>query len=390
MANSRFSKVSTIYIYAIAGYDIKNEFCVYIGKTKTANLRKVLSYHRRKGKLTSPLFYDTSKPEIYLLESLHTNEATAYKHCVAWCRYFLENDIDVLCYPGTYEDAYDLLPETEEIYANISCHSVEATLLAPYSPSTNIPSSPAPISGEKSFRLSIRLRESEYNAFAQLCSDNDYTQREGLILLLSNVVGDPPATALIQEQKNTISHMETQIKQLSKTPRGVKTNQHLKNMLAFCQSGISQYIKCIFPDVLSTQSSRCHSWNEAVRQLSNRKEYHYPNKSGFFLMRFQYMCYGQSHRNNAPIFLYGIDITHDTPVLLRYYAKPEVSGVKPPHSPFFTKGTVFLVGCLVASGVADMYAAYPIPLESSFESNVCNPQVASIDDILQNALQRSL
>ena len=391
MARPLHDNIIVYYIYAVFCCSEENNFRIYIGKTKTDNLRKVLSYHRKRGTTATPLFQSAVSPNIYPLETITGNASTAYKHYIAWIRHFLENEYEPLCPLGVYEDAYDLFPDTEEIYHQISRYSIADLLSTPYTPpKVDTASSKPPIPSLVSSRLSIRIKADEYDAFVQFCNRNTFTQREGFAALLSFATEKDLTGTIIQEHKDTIAALKSQIAKLNQLPRGTKADQRLKDLLSFYQTGIMQYIDQFIPTQKNLTPASCYRWNKLSEILPDRKEYHYPQDSQFFLFRFELMCYGHSQRNNAPIFLFGRDLLRDTPVILRYYAKAHFLGVQPPHSPYFNCGTIFLAGCRVAEGVADLYAALPISLQ--VDSALNEPKIndlRSFDDILSDAINRT-
>ena len=378
-------------IYVIIRHSESEDPIVYIGKTRTSDLRKVLYYHRRKKKLAAPLFDSDTAPEIHLLETIEANKSIIYKHYIAWIRHFLENEYDVICPLGVYEDAYDLHPNTEEIYSRISKASIEELLAKPYvSPKAIKPQPSLSTPSKSSARLSIRIRQGEYDSFAKFCCDNGFTQREGFLLLLSFANESLISNTLIQEQKDTITALNAQIDKLRQIPRGIKADQRLKECFAFQQQGINQYIDYLFQEHCFSTPAHCCSWNYIDDLVFDRKDYHYPQCSGFFLFQFHSMCYGRNHHNNAPLFLYGTDVNSNTPVLLRYYAKPEFLGLRPPNNSLYQSGAIFLAGCQVKDGVADMYSAFPISISNNSTYEDAPEQVAlSFEDILLDATRRS-
>ena len=386
---SSYSKF--FYIYAIIAPSEDEDTYIYIGKTQTINLRKVLSHHRRKKTLAAPLFENGAAPDIYLLETINVNKAIAYKHYICWIRFFLENEYEPLCPLGSYEDAYDLFPDAEEIYHQISTHSVSELLATPYAvpkvdKAESKPSAPSKVSS----RLSIRTKPEEYDAFVQFCNRNSFTQREGFVALLSFATEKDLSSAIMQEQKDAIADLKSQINKLSQLPRGVKADNRLKELLSFYQSGIMQYIEQLNPIQITLAPAPCYRWSKLPEILPNHKEYHYPQDSQFFLFRFELMCYGHSQHNNAPIFLFGRDVILNTPILMRYYAKAHFLGVQPPYSPYFNQGTIFLTGCRIAKGVADLYTALPISLQVDSSLNktyIDEPR--SFEDILADAVNRT-
>lgn len=382
MGSRMHSEVRSYGVYAIVAYTPDEGDIVHVWRTRTTDLRKVLSNHRRKEGIMEPFFEDGVEAEIYLLERVEATLATTYRHVLAWSRYFADNEYEVIAPLKTYEAVFDLQPETEEIYRRICAVPISALLEHPY---RHIKAVTPPIEEKAeqeplSERLSIRLTPTEYRQFRQLSTRENLTYRETLVSLLAQHDKENlPAAALIRAQKERIERQQEEIEK-ARNPRGARTDERLKQALSFCQRGVRAYIRLICDRPRG--KPECPSWNQTVVSFPGRRLYQYPTEDGFFIFQLERMCYGRG--TNAAIFLYGLDLDRKKKVVLRYYDKKEYCGVKPPYNGFFLEGTQFLAGCRVAqSGAADLLAAFPIswPEETREER--------SLDDILSGAQYRS-
>ena len=117
----RYYKNKQFIIYAICFSFGKQ---IYVGKTlKHAVKSHYKDHYILRYSLTKDLF-ETAKstcviPKMYLLENLETTEVMAYRHCVAWIKYFMEHGFECIAYEGTKAAAENLLEESKDIYEKI-------------------------------------------------------------------------------------------------------------------------------------------------------------------------------------------------------------------------------------------------------------------------------
>ena len=117
-----------------------------------------------------------------VLESLECTGAEAYKHVVAWGRFFKKEGCTLLMAPKTIAACEDLLPETEEIYRKV-CAPV--TLEEVWR--RKIPIEKESAEAEKKHclkQMNIRVREDVIDWFKDFCRGEQLTQSEGLFKLL--------------------------------------------------------------------------------------------------------------------------------------------------------------------------------------------------------------
>lgn len=119
-----------IDIYVLIS-QISGEF--YVGKTKMGNGYNAYKEHVRYRKVCTKDLFERSDqekkfPRMYLLETVISSEKTAYRHCVAWVKYFAERNFTPLNKGDTLRYADDLLPETEAIFNKIKDVPLEEVL----------------------------------------------------------------------------------------------------------------------------------------------------------------------------------------------------------------------------------------------------------------------
>lgn len=131
-----------IDVYVIVSR-ISNEF--YVWKIKHPNTYQAYKDHvngnfGRTKDLFERSLQEKQMPRMYLLDTLATTEQKAYRHCLAWTRYFMEQGLTPLSTEYFLQNVSDLLPETEQLYDSIRDKpldlvlSEENTLVSDYHP----------------------------------------------------------------------------------------------------------------------------------------------------------------------------------------------------------------------------------------------------------------
>jgi len=97
---------------------------VYIDKAKSSQLKEAYKRHRYgRRTMTKNMFEEWQNsgtmPKMYLLEEVELTEREAYKHMLAWARYFHEYGFQLLCGKKFYSQVMDIHDETELIYHEI-------------------------------------------------------------------------------------------------------------------------------------------------------------------------------------------------------------------------------------------------------------------------------
>lgn len=128
--NDKYYIKKEIIIYAIL-FPGGNQ--IYVGKTlKRAIKNHYKNHYILRNSLTKNLFVQAKAnsivPKMYLLEELETVEVEAYRHCVAWIKYFEEHGFECIAHTGTKEYAKNLWENTREIYEEIQSRPIAQVL----------------------------------------------------------------------------------------------------------------------------------------------------------------------------------------------------------------------------------------------------------------------
>lgn len=106
---------------------------IFVWKTKKEQSYIIYKNHvRQQNKQTKDLFMRSEKekkfPQMYLLETIIATEETAFRYCVAWTKYFIQQGRKPLSKKIILAYTDDLLPETEEIFDKIKDLPIEQVL----------------------------------------------------------------------------------------------------------------------------------------------------------------------------------------------------------------------------------------------------------------------
>lgn len=393
MSNSAYEKPGTYTIYVIHATDDAGCGVVYVGRTRSRDLRRVLRYHREgRKRITAEDFSKelSVTPQIHVLSIIENCTAScAYRHNLAWYRHFDENGYDTLASEEFDFAAYTMQPETWQIYQEIKNTEIHPLLEQPYIPpkKKNDEIRIDDEHDEKMVQLNLKVKESVHKAFSSFCRSNNMVQREAFSVLLSNS-SDGVAAKIIQEQSRTIRDQLAEIKKLKELPRGAKADIRLKQALVFTKMVISRYLELMFPESTVAAPLKCVTWDSFVKMYPDRTTYDYPSEDGFFIMELEALCYGKGRY--SAVFIWGKDIESGCYRKLRYYPKREYVGLSLPKSPYLHRGVFLLVGYRIApDNAADLYAALPVIDNSSHlwsqAVEALEKERRSLDEIIQHS-----
>lgn len=400
MKSSSYKTIDRYIIYAITSKDEGGDDVAYIGKTCSSNLKRIWRYHRDgHSKLTADDFGKNAChtcPTFHILEVVEScTIALAYRHQIAWYRHADESGYITLSGEALDKAAYDMYPETQAIYDQISQKPFAAYLAqshsSPVPPAVQSPEIPIPIKEtQKTVQLNIRISEEEHAHFCEICNDNSLTQREAFAALLSNA-SETSAEQLIKQQRLTIEeHLRTidaLRREIKKTPRGANADIRLKTALSFCKEAINQYIKLILQETNDLPKAvKCKGWAQFVRSFPNARAYSYPTEDGFSVIRLDDLCYG--HGKYSAIFIWGTDTETGNKIKVRYYPKHDYIGIPFPHSPLVCEGITLLIGYRPAPDSAtDLYFAIPLVSQSlkfwSKTTGFAEEKKLSLDELIR-------
>ncbi len=106
---------------------------IYVGHTLKSAVKNHYKDHRiLRNRQTKGLFQEAKNrsliPQMYLLEELDTVAVDAYRHCVAWIKYFVEHGYRSIAQKTTNTYAETLLEDTRVIYDQIKNLPLEGVL----------------------------------------------------------------------------------------------------------------------------------------------------------------------------------------------------------------------------------------------------------------------
>ncbi len=243
-------------------------------------------------------------------------------------------------------------------------------------------------------RLSIRLTEAECGQFSSFCQENGVTQRDGLLMLLSQYDSDGNILSRrIQRQSDQILAQRHELVSLrTRKQEGSsdeKTSKKLLEYIHFYDKGLHQYASYVTDGLVIPQPLKCYSWNQFHASHGNFRDYEYPDEDCFVPVLVQHLCYGKG--SPAAVFLMGFNLSTGQKIRFRFYDRREYIGPHPVHSGQFFDGGCFLLGGKRAKdGACDLYFALQFPFcgERKDESERHVPQ-GRVEDILADATNRS-
>ena len=367
---------------------------VFVGQSRMKDLKKLFNYLRRENKKAAEFFETGITPHLFLLEDAYMPEDVAYKYRIAWTRYFLELDYDVIAYTKPYEDALDLYGLAEDIYKKIAQIPIEMVLQRMHVPVKELPVEERDTVRPERLtkRLSIRLTDSENKAFLDLCQANNLTQREAIQLLLANInKGMEVTTKVIQYQDRQIHRLKDENAKLKKVPRSVSAHKNLNEAFSFAKKGMIRYGYSLYEGRdLPGEKLGCVSWKDFVYVFPDHPEYSYPKEDSYFYFRVEALCYGKG--TYSAVFLYGSNCETGERVKIRFYPRPDYCGMNPAKSEFFRRGMCFFVGCRrIYPNVAELVLAFPMfeyAMAEQEEKDGSN-LVASVASTIESAKKRS-
>ena len=175
--DKRYTQVKDMAIYAImmpTGPEI------YIGKCEYRHLRNHYRDHYNLHKAQTKQLIEAVKkegqrPEMYLIEELEATEVEAYKHVVAWVKYFVENGRVSLNHTKTNAYADDLTPETSALYARIQYDSVEEYISDESRLFEDYGVKPARVNEDDDTIISFRVSEEEAERIKNMAEERGMT-----------------------------------------------------------------------------------------------------------------------------------------------------------------------------------------------------------------------
>lgn len=407
MNKEHYTEVKHHYIYIIY-HEI--DHATFIGKTYSSDPYTVLGAHLR-GERASTREDFGSDPDwndlvnFHILESLECTGAEAYRHVIAWCRFFEDANFLLIVPYGTARYSEYFQPETQAIYDTVCApFTVEEVLNREISLWEGKPcsTSPTPLSNDEGgdcnaalFQLNVRVTYDVSEGFKRFCKRMGVTQSNGLRLLLLSQQEKCPRIVAHSYQEDMLAKADTIAKlkeELRKAKEKLVALPKPKNE----EKARSTVIRRAVKQALRQQKPASYltpllpiSFYKA-KGVVDFSSYSYPSEEGVCFLALDALVYGRSHlKQFSPLFVLG-RTADGSRLKLRWYPKKEFVGISPTsRSPFYHKGSFWSVGYALANdGAYDLYAA--IPAESlepapMFEDSLPAPSTRSLDSIIASA-----
>ena len=405
MKGDHYTVVRHHYIYIIY-HEITQ--ATFIGKTYSRDPYTVLNAHLR-GERASTREDFGSDPDwndlvnFHILESLECTGAEAYRHVIAWCRFFEDAKFMLIVPYGTARHSEYFHPETQAIYDTVCAPFTAEEVLKREIPLWEGPpptSSPAPSSyfwdddDEPSWKttleqLNIRVKGDVAESFRYFCKKEGITQSTGLQLLLLSqkekrirLITDSFLDD-IHAKDEKIAKLKEELNKANEKLAEISTQKTAeKDRAAVIRRAVKQALRLQEPDPYWSPMHPM-SFYRASKVL-DFSAYSYPSENGYCFIELDALVYGRGPR--AALFVLG-HTADGSLIKLRWYPKKEFIGISPAiKSPFYHKSSYWSVGYFLANdGAYDIYAAVPVdrlgPAPEPAEiSNA--PSTRSLDSII--------
>lgn len=378
-------------IYAILWEDDGNEFA-FVGKTTTADTKALLRRHLR-GEVTVTKRYLKSNdwgekpPRLIVLHSLVCTGAEAYKYILCYLRLYENFGVMTVAYRETENQAYDMLPYTQQLYEDLQKTVTRDFLLVGITIAK--PATEKPVrkqEKELTAQLNVRLEIPMLGAFQQFCSNLGITQKEGFLHLMrhvdqSKLAEDPLFVELretITRQKRRINELEMKLQTES---RGQKADTKLKATVVNIRKLVAQYI-----DNVAERPTDLPLKDPAHEVYAGFKDYAYPDTDGDTILELRDLYY--SHGKNPAAFLCGTDLKNGALIKLRYYPRENYISCAP-GGKYCVENARWLISYRrAADGAMELVAALPLPLymeRDVIEAPDSSNEKKWLDEIIQEA-----
>lgn len=404
MNSEHYTVVKHHYIYLIY-HEITR--AAFVGKTCNKNPYAVFTAHLRGERASTredfgcdPDFQDLI--DFCILETLDCTASDAYRHVVAWCRFFEDAKFELIVPRKTAMYSRVLQPETQVIYDTVCApFSVEEILNREVTleGETAYAPSPSPLDynddsdcNSALFQLNIRVTYEVSEGFRRFCKRMGLTQSDGLRLLLLSQQEKCPRIVAHSYQEDmlakddAISKLKEELRKVKEKLAALpKPKDEEKARSTVIRRAVKQALRSQEPNPYLTPLLPI-GFNKAKRVI-DFSSYSYPGEEGACFLFLDALVYGRGRR--PALFILG-HATDGSLIKLRYYPKKEFVGIAPTaKSPFYCKGSFWSVGYVLANdGAYDLYAAIPAErLESAprFEDTLPAPSTRSLDSIIASA-----
>jgi len=355
-------------IYAI--YDDIAERRAYIGKT-VSKLSNVHSQHRcGHNRYTQELFeIDFLEPEMVMLEEINCTGAVAYKHVLAWIRWFEDNTYEILNPEGMLAQSEQMQEETLKIYEQISQIDFEEHLTRCYQETRIVPRKVLEKREreQSSTQLCLRLTPTDKEAFQQFCEQTNLRQTDAFAKLLhtSGENAEPDIRRLhdlLEESEKRCTKLAEENAQLRSgltIPQSVRIENSARAHFTFAQKVIREFVKVTYTKERYTDLPiKEFRYDDFKNRFPNAARYQYPIEEGVYIVRLQALVWGKA-RN--PVYFLMCKTQEGEHLKFRFYQKKEFIGVQVRQSFYALLDSYWLfAGRMAPDGAVDLMAAFPL------------------------------
>lgn len=393
MKKKFYAEEKTYKIYAL--YDDIAENRAYIGKT-VSRLSNVYSQHRcGHNKYTQEFFeIDFLEPEMVMLEEISCTGAVAYRHVLAWIKWFKNNEYDILNPDGMLAQAEQMQEETLKIYEQISEIPFEKYLKRRWQESRITPkkSLEKREKEQASTQLCIRLSPTDKTEFQKYCLRTNLRQTDAFAQLLNtaseNAVPDIRRLSdLLEESETRCTKLVEENEKLRNglaVPRSVQIENNARETFNFAQKAIRAFAKATYTREQYTDLPiKEFRYDDFKNRFPKAAQYQYPSEEGVYIVYLQALVWGKA-RN--PVYFVMCKTREGECVKFRFYQKKQFVGVQVRQSYYALLNSQWLLaGKLAPDGAVDLMAAFPLlnPIQGSEQRK------QSLDEQIKEAALRS-
>lgn len=365
---------------------------VYVGKTSSPRISAVYSHHRCGDIAATSGYCDLPEkvPELYILERIWATGAVAYRHTLAWLRYFLDEGYYAVNHEGTELHARTLQTETEAIYLEIRKKPLKTILDQTYiarPADANLPSEKKPQffrQEEKTVQMNVRINRSDKLRFDKYCRSRGLNQRQGFALLLET----DGERRIYQEQAQKIERLQAERDKLRWTVDDLEGHGPKEGSaqayLALLLPGLKGYYDALCPSLDPANPVPRMSLAEFKRKHLDERQYRYPEEEGFYRVLPVAATWGRKHA-----WFVMCQGENGEKYRLRTYPREDYVGYSFRGALPVGLGTPWLVGIRRAKGgVMEIMAALPLPDAPQTEPE--KPAKTSLDSQIQQARNRTV
>ena len=365
----KFYHEERIYkIYAL--YDDVVERRAFIGKT-VSRMSSVYSQHRRgSNRHTQELFeIDCLEPDMVVLEEVTCTGAVAYRHILAWIRFFEDQGYEMLNPEGTLVQAEQMKDQTLEIYKRILELPFEDYLARVYQETRIVPqrAQKERLKEPASTQICIRLSPTDKAEFQRYCRNTNLRQTDAFAQMLNT--SGKNALPDIRRLSGLLEEMEIRCTELAEEneklrtglaiPRSERIENNARASLQFVQKAIQEYIRVTFTqDRYTFLPIKEFRYDDFKRRFPHSAQYQYPSEEGCYIVYLQALVWGKA-RN--PVYFLMCKTREGERLKFRFYPKREFTGMIVRQSFYAQLDSLWLFAVRKApDGAVDLWVAFPL------------------------------